>query len=138
MRNRLHGSLALAALAGLVALAACQKKAAPEGDTGAGAAPADTAMTAPSTPDTATTSSAGEPAQISVTNAMPHPMVVKGDWGQGEQELGSVEGNQTKSFDVDAPAGSQVTLTATDKDASHSTSGTVTLEAATPASWTIQ
>jgi hypothetical protein len=137
MRNRLHGSLALAALAGLVALAACQKKAAPEGDTGAGAA-ADTAMTAPSAPDTATTSSAGEPAQISVTNAMPHPMLVKGDWGQGEQELGTVDVNETKTFDVNAPAGSQVTLTATDKDASHSTSGTVTLEAATPASWTIQ
>lgn len=137
MRNRLHGSLALAALAGLVALAACQKKAAPEGDTGAGA-PADTAMMAPSVPDTATTSSAGEPAQISVTNAMPHPMVVKGDWGQGEQELGTVEVNETKSFDVDAPAGSQVTLTATDKDASHSTSGAVTLEAGAPASWTIQ
>ena len=125
MWNRLQRSLAVVALAGLFALAACQKKAAPEGDTGAGATPADTAMTPPA-PDMPTTSSVGEPAQISVTNAMPHPMVVKGDWGQGEQELGTVDVNETKSFDVDAPAGSQVTLTATDKDASHSTSGSLT------------
>ena len=69
---------------------------------------------------------------------MPHPMVVKGDWGHGESELGTVEPNETKTFDVTAASGTALALTATDKDASHSASGTVTLDAATPAAWTIQ
>lgn len=135
MLKRLQGPLALVALAGLVAVTACKKKAGTEGEM-----PADTTMApaAPSASDTATTSSASEAAQVAVTNAMPHAMIVKGDWGQGESELGTVESNETKTFDVTAPAGTQVTLTATAKDASHSTSGTVALDSAAPAAWTIQ
>jgi hypothetical protein len=133
MLKRLQAPLALVALAGLVTVTACKKKAGTEGEM-----PADTTMAPAAPSDTATTSSASEVAQVAVTNAMPHVMIVKGDWGQGESELGSVESNETKTFEVTAPAGSQVTLTATAKDASHSASGTVTLDSSAPAAWTIQ
>ncbi len=134
MLKRWQRPLALLALAGLVAATACKKKAETEGGV-----PADTTM-APAAPssDTTMTSSASATAQVAVTNAMPHPMVVKGDWGHGESELGTVEPNETKTFDVTAPAGTALTLTATDKEASHSASGTVTLDSAAPAAWTIQ
>ncbi len=88
-------------------------------------------------PDTAMGEGDGS-AQVSVTNSMPHAMTVKADWGEGENELGTVEPNETKSFDVEAPAGTQVTLTATDAQASHSTSGSVTVGPDQPAAWTIQ
>jgi hypothetical protein len=133
MLKRWQRPLALLALAGLVAATACKKKTETEGGM-----PADTTMAPAAPSDTTLTSSVGAVVQVTVTNAMPHPMVVKGDWGQGENEMGEVEPNETKTFDVAAPAGTVVTLVATDKDASHSTSGTVTLDSAAPAAWTIQ
>jgi hypothetical protein len=132
MLKRWQRPLALVALVGLVAATACKKKAEP-----AGGAPADTTQAAPA-PDTTMTSAAGAALQVSVTNAMPHAMVVKGDWGSGESELGTVEPNETKTFDVAAASGTALALTATDKDASHSATGTVTLDSAAPAAWTIQ
>ena len=129
MLKRWGSTLALVALVGLVAATACKKT-----EPGGGA-PADT--TAPAR-DTTMTSSTGAPAQVAVTNAMPHEMVVKADWGQGENELGTVEPNETKTFEVTAPSGTALALTATDKDASHSASGSVTLDSAAPAAWTIQ
>jgi hypothetical protein len=65
-------------------------------------------------------------------------MVVKADWGSGETELGTVQPGETASFEVSAPAGTQVSLSASDPAASHAASGTVTVEADAPASWTIQ
>ena len=76
--------------------------------------------------------------EIAVTNPMPHAMIVKADWGSGETELGTVEPGETASFEVSAPAGTQVSLSASDAAASHAVSGTVTVEAGAPASWTIQ
>jgi hypothetical protein len=134
MLKRWQRPLALLALAGLIAAAACKKKTETEGGL-----PADT-TTAPAAPssDTTMTSAASAVLEVTITNAMPHPMVVKGDWGQGENELGAVEPNETKIFEVAAPAGTVVALVATDADASHSASGTVTLDSVAPAAWTIQ
>lgn len=81
---------------------------------------------------------AGGRSEVSVTNSMPHAMIVRADWGEGEAELGKVEPNETKTFDLAAPPGTDVTLTATDERATHSTSGAVTVDPASPPSWTIQ
>lgn len=150
MAKQAQHLLAILVLAGLVGTVACQQRqevddedidadttiiedtdvmpppAAPGADTMMGA---DTGMTM---------GGGGETAQVSVTNSMPHAMIVKADWGEGEMELGTVATNETKSFDVQAAGGSQVNLTATAEDASHSTTGTVTVGAGEPASWTIQ
>ncbi|MEW6352865.1 MAG: hypothetical protein AB1469_01005 [Pseudomonadota bacterium] len=77
-------------------------------------------------------------AQIVVTNPMPHDMTVSADWGQGQKELGTVKPNETKTFDVNAPAGTQVKLTASDAAKTHSPEGTVTLAGDQAATWTIQ
>lgn len=77
-------------------------------------------------------------AKIAITNPMPHDMTVSADWGQGQKELGTVKPNETKTFDVNAPAGTQVQLTASDAAKTHSPSGTVTLAGDQPATWSIQ
>ena len=138
MLTRRVGVGALVVAAVLSALAACQQKQEAEGGMEADTTvPGDTTAMVPAAPG-AEPAPAGEAAQVSVTNTMPHPMTVKADWGQGETELGKVGPNETRTFDVSAPAGTQVTLTATDDQASHSTSGSVNVGASTPASWTIE
>src|SRR3990172_7330684 len=74
-------------------------------------------------------SQAASNAQVSITNPMPHDMMVSADWGQGEKELGTVKANETKSFDVAAAEGTTVNLTATDAARSHSPKGSVTVSA---------
>lgn len=104
---------------------------------GAGATTATAEL--PSGPEaTAHTRMAGQAAEIVITNPMPHPMNVMADWGQGSQTLGSVLPNETKNFELTAPADAQVRLTATDEANTHSPSGTVTLDPANPATWTIR
>lgn len=87
---------------------------------------------------TAHTRMASQAAEIVITNPMPHPMNVMADWGQGSQNLGSVQPNETRNFEITAPADAQVRLTATDEAQTHSPSGTVTLDPDNPATWTIQ
>lgn len=119
MRKRLQHRLATFALLGFVSLAACNAGNNTTGNESAGGGTAGAS-------------------QVSVTNPMPHPMNVMADWGQGEKDLGKVQPNETKTFDVDAPAGTEVKLTASDDAKTHSPSGTVTLSATTPATWTIK
>lgn len=80
----------------------------------------------------------GATAEVAVTNPMPHAMIVKADWGSGEVELGPVEPGETASFEVGAPPGTQVSLSAADAAETHAVSGSVTVEADAPAAWTIQ
>jgi hypothetical protein len=141
MLKRVQHLLALIALAGLVATVACQQRQEVDDDEmGADTLMMeDTTMMAPppAPPDTGMTSMEGG-VQVSVTNPMPHAMTVTADWGQGQMELGTVQSNETSSFDISAPEGSQVTLTASDPEGTHNPTGTITLSASTPATWTIQ
>ena len=142
MSNRVHGLLAILALAGLVAMAGCQQRQEVEDDMGADTTEVldeDTTMMAPpSSPGDAGAKGAAGTAEVSVTNTMPHAMIVKADHGEGEHELGTVAPNETKSFSLTAAEGTQVTLTAADSGNTHSVNGTVTTSATTPATWTIQ
>jgi hypothetical protein len=74
----------------------------------------------------------GLPADTTAAPAAPAPDTTM------TSSAGSTAPNETKTFDVGAPSGTALALTATDKDASHSASGTVTLDSAAPAAWTIQ
>ncbi|MFN2432541.1 MAG: hypothetical protein ABR599_06955 [Gemmatimonadota bacterium] len=96
----------------------------------------DTALGA----DTGAMAGMGGSAGLSVTNTMPHEMIVVARWGtpQVERVLGPVAANETKSFDLAAPAGERVGLTATDSGNTHSVEGTVSADASSPATWTIQ
>ena len=76
--------------------------------------------------------------QITVTNPMPHAMIVNADWGSGETQIGTVQPSETASFEVAARPGATVSLNASDAAASHSVSGSVTVQADAPASWTIK
>lgn len=75
-------------------------------------------------------------AQVAVTNPMPHAMNVMADWGQGEEPLGTVEPNQTETFDIPAEPGTEITLSAMDEAETHNPTGTITAEEG--ATWTIQ
>lgn len=98
---------------------------------------ASLAACSPNNADT-TAGTAGGNAQINITNPMPHEMTVSADWGQGQKELGSVKPNETKTFDIAAGQGTKVDLVASDKDRTHSPTGSVTLESGQAATWTIQ
>lgn len=148
MTMRFHQLLAVFAVLGVFSLAACQPTDdAATMDTDTTTAPneepsvamdGDTAMEGDTAMDDGAMTGAAGSAQIAVTNPMPHAMNVKADWGQGEQMLGAVQPNETKTFDVAAAAGTEVKLTATDDDNTHSPSGSLTLSEGSPAAWTIQ
>ncbi len=77
-------------------------------------------------------------AQVTITNPMPHAMNVEAEWGKEKKALGKVGPSETKTFDVAAPAGTEVKLVATDDAKTHSPSGMIKLDTAAPAKWTIQ
>lgn len=130
----------LSALVLALGLAACNQD--QGGATGTSGSPSDTGSTMGGTSspgeDKMGGSTAGSAAQITVTNPMPHDMIVSGDWGQGEQSLGTVPAGGTQTFDVTAAAGTEINLTATDAGRTHSPKGKVTVSANEPAAWTIQ
>ncbi|MEO5573661.1 MAG: hypothetical protein ABIR48_04165 [Gammaproteobacteria bacterium] len=129
MNKNVNYLLSLSAALMLAGLTACG----PSGDKSATTAAGDT-----STDSTMTGSMTSGTAQISVTNPMPHEMTVSADMGQGSKQLGAVQPNETKTFDVEAAAGTTINLVATDAGNSHSPKGSVTVEAGQPATWTIQ
>lgn len=144
MSKNINYLLSIPAMLMLASLTACG----PSGDDSTTAAGTDTAGSGDTmmseSPEMGSTDSAmsgsmaSGTAQISVTNPMPHDMMVSADMGQGPKELGSVKPSETKTFDVDAPAGTTVNLVATDSGKTHSPSGAVTVQAGEPATWTIQ
>lgn len=143
MTKRFHNLVAVFAVLGLFSLAACQPtEDAATMDTDTSTAPGeepsmvmdDGAMS----DDTAMAGDAAAMAQVAVTNPMPHAMNVKADWGQGEQMLGAVQPNETKTFDIAATPGTEVKMTATDDANTHSPSGSLMLSEGSPAAWTIQ
>jgi hypothetical protein len=107
------------------------------------AAPADTvATTAPAMEEPV--SSGLEPASsttsVTITNPMPHAMIVTVEYGGGgETELGIVPAGGEQAFTVAASGGETITLVATDDANSHSPSTTIVLAAdQTAAAWTIE
>lgn len=116
-------------------LAACgggdaEEEVAPADTVAVEEAPGD-AGTAGLSPSTATVS------QLTVTNPMPHAMVVTlGYEGGGEAPLGTVPANGEQSFTVSASPGENVTLTARDEGDTHSVDGAMVLEEQN--TWTIE
>ncbi|HET9332034.1 MAG TPA: hypothetical protein VFQ21_00465 [Gemmatimonadota bacterium] len=108
------------------------------------AAPADTV--AATTPAGEVPVSSGiEPSpssttNVTVTNPMPHAMVVTVQYsGGGETELGTVPAGGEQAFTVAASGGETITLVATDDANSHSPSTTIALPVGqTEAAWTIE
>lgn len=129
----------LVALIALVASAfACQGEEADEE-----VAPADTVATAPA--GEVPVSSGLEPStssttNLTVTNPMPHAMVVTVQYsGGGETELGTVPAGGEQAFTVAASGGETITLVATDDANSHSATTTIALPVGqTEAAWTIE
>ena len=141
MRMALSRLLAMTLVAGLTAATACQQRTEIDEEGVDTLEMEDTTVLPPAAPDTGigdTAMGAMEGAEVAVTNPMPHAMIVRADWGQGAEELGEVAPNETKTFEIGAAPGTEVTLTATDAAETHSPSGTVTVSADSPASWTIQ
>lgn len=129
MHNNIQRLVTLFALVALASVAGCK----PGADNPV--ATADSSMAAE--PAGATGEMSGS-AQVAITNPMPHDMMVSADWGNGANELGTVKANESKTFDIAAPAGTQVKLVATDEGKTHSPNGSVTLQSGAPAAWTIQ
>lgn len=165
MHKNISHLLAVLTLISATALVACKpgddstNTSSTSGDMNSGAASSDTAGNTASDPansgmtggDTSTAdntatgtdtrmgaSQAAASTPISITNPMPHDMIVSADWGQGQQELGTVKAGETKSFDIAAASGTSIKLKATDEGKTHSPEGSVTLDPNTPATWTIQ
>lgn len=141
MQSKRH-AIACLVVIGVVLTAACQQRQEGVGER----APGDTLPAPGATPpappagagpgDTAIGMGGG--AEVSVTNTMPHAMIVRMDHGGTPMELGTVGPGETETFDLMSEAGTEVSLTATDSAATHSVEGSVTAQEGEPATWTIQ
>ena len=118
---------------------ACQGEEADEevapADTVADAVPADEAPIS-----SGLAPSASSTTDVTITNPMPHAMVVTVQYsGGGETELGTVPAGGEQVFTVAASGGETITLVATDDGNSHSPSTTIALPVGqTEAAWTIE
>lgn len=117
-----------------LALGACQGAGTEEEE----AAPADT-VTAETGETGATTTGVapgGSVAQVTVTNPMPHAMIVSVEFeGGGANELGTVPANGSQTFELAASPGENVRLIATDEEGTHSPSTSIALQETN--SWSI-
>lgn len=102
-------------------------------------APADTAAVDETTTDgtAGVTPSTASVSQLTVSNPMPHAMVVRVAYtGGGDAELGTVPANGEVVFTVSASPGETVVLTATDEGGTHTVDETVELSPQN--AWTIE
>ena len=74
---------------------------------------------------------------LEIVNPMPHDMVVSIATPDGTIELGTVPAQGSAEFAITTPPAMQVSLEATDVDATHTERGRVDLSASETASWTI-
>lgn len=110
------------------------------GDAEEDVAPADTVAVEEAAPEgtgTGLSPSTSTVSALTVTNPMPHAMVVVVAYeGGGEAALGTVPANGEQSFTVPASPGESVTLTASDEGNTHSVDGVMVLEEQN--TWTIE
>lgn len=101
---------------------------------------AEMADTTQAMADTAMTEMATARYTLTVTNPMPHMMIVyREKTGDAPAvELGRVEANSAVSFEVAAPERKTIELRSTDVDETHTVTGTVTLVEMQPVEWTIE
>lgn len=135
MRTPFHPLVVCGALMAVaVAFASCEGGAEEE------PAPADTAaMEETAEPEgmAGVAPSEATVSQLTVTNPMPHAMVVTVAYaGGGSTELGTVPASGEQSFAVAASPGETVTVSARDMDETHTVEATVVLEQENR--WTIQ
>jgi P pilus assembly chaperone PapD len=76
--------------------------------------------------------------EIQVTNPMPHAMKVYAEYGAGEQELGVVEPNGTRTFTFTSEPITAATLKARAEDGSHEATGEASFAERNSVTWTIQ
>lgn len=98
-------------------------------------APADTAP--PAAGETAAGPEAAAAVEVTVTNPMPHAMIVEVAADDGATRLGIVPASGEQSFVVEGEPGSTVVLHARDEADTHSVEGEVVLSE-DGARWTIQ
>lgn len=85
---------------------------------------------------------AAEPAEVTaqqsvtVTNSMPHTMIVAVDENGEPRDLGPVASGETETFTVEGESDSEVDLVARDEGETHEVDFTVEIGAA-PQSWTL-
>lgn len=114
----------------LAALVACQQPAEEE------PAPADTAEMGAETA-MEEEPPAQETSRLSVTNPMPHAMIVEVQTPDGTtSELGTVPANGEQTFTLEVAPGETVTVSAHDEAQTHEPTTEITLEA--ESTWTIQ
>lgn len=128
-------SLATAAILIPLALAGCESADEPDEEE-PGVADTVTADTGRAGATTTGIAAGGTLAEVTVTNPMPHAMVVSVEFeGGGSHELGTIPANGSQSFSLAASPGESVRLVAADEDQTHSPSTSLTLEETN--SWTI-
>lgn len=74
--------------------------------------------------------------QVTVTNPMPHAMIVMVTENGETRELGTVAANETAAFPVQAREGATINLSARDSADTHTVETTVTADG-TPEDWTL-
>lgn len=101
---------------------------------------AEMADTTQAMADTATMEMAAASYTLTVTNPMPHTMIVyREKTGDAPAvELGRVAASSTTSFEIIAPESETIQLRSTDVDETHTVTGTVTLVEMQPVEWTIE
>lgn len=96
----------------------------------------ETETAEPADPMPETTAEAVEQA-VSVTNNMPHTMVVSVVEDGEPRELARVDPDATESISVEGAPGSQVALVAADEGETHEVDFTVEVGATEPQTWSI-
>ena len=71
----------------------------------------------------------GQTYAVSVTNPMPHPMIVSFDDGSGQRLLGTVQAGGTERFVIAGSANQTVSVVAHDEAETHTVRKTVVLQA---------
>ena len=69
----------------------------------------------------------GQSYAVSVTNPMPHPMIVSFDDGSGERPLGTVGANRSERFVIAGNQGTTISVIAHDEGETHTVRKTVVL-----------
>lgn len=135
MRISIRSLASLAVFASFV-LVGCQGAGETEDELDADAADTVAADTGDVGATTTGVQAGGGLAEVTVTNPMPHAMIVSVEFeGGGDNELGTIPANGSQSFTLAASPGESVRLVAVDEEETHSPSTQISLEESND--WTI-